>query len=94
LASTDQVEEASNSLYGAIENVRNISLCVRKSDDTEHQEKLGEIANNLGYEGEYIINQNSISKGLYFFPKYLNESIVDYPDERSERPVPRLRSDL
>jgi hypothetical protein len=89
LASTDQVEEASKGLYAAVENVRDLSL---SSNDPEHHEKLGDIANQLGYEGEYIINQNCISKGLYFFPKYLNDSLMDYPDERPRR-IPRLRSD-
>ena len=93
LASTDQVEGAARALYAGIENVRNLALAVRKSDDTEHQEKLNEIANNLGYEGEFIINSNAISRGLYFFPKYLNETLMDYPDERRTGPFPRLRSD-
>ena len=52
-----------------------------------------EIAKELGYEGEFIINQNAISKGIQFFPKYLNESLVDYPDGRAEGPFPRRRAD-
>ena len=93
LASTDQLDDSANSLYACVEDVRNLALNIRRADDAEHQEKLNEIANELGYEGEFIINQNAISKGIQFFPKYLNDSLVDYPDGRSEGPFPRLRSD-
>lgn len=93
LASTDQLDDSANSLYACVEDVRNLALNIRRADDAEHQDKLNEIANELGYEGEFIINQNAISKGIQFFPKYLNDSLVDYPDGRSEGPFPRLRSD-
>lgn len=94
LASTERLDESAKALYSSIENIRDISLGIRRADDAEHQEKLTDIANNLGYEGEYIINQNAITRGIHFFPKYLNDSLMDYPDERSDRPFPRLRSDL
>jgi hypothetical protein len=93
LASTDQLDDSANALYACVEDVRNLALNIRRADDAEHQDKLNEIANELGYEGEFIINQNAISKGIQFFPKYLNDSLIDYPDGRSEGPFPRLRSD-
>ena len=93
LASTDQLDDSAKALYACVEDVRNLALHIRRADDSEHQDKLNEIANELGYEGEFIINQNAISKGIQFFPKYLNDSLVDYPDGRSEGPFPRLRAD-
>ena len=80
LASTQRVDEAAESLYMATENVKDLGLGLRRADDSEIQEKLGEIAFQLGYEGETILNQNAISQGLYFFPRYLNESLMEYPD--------------
>jgi hypothetical protein len=93
LASTDQLDESAQSLYACIENIRDIAMGIRRADDAEHQEDLNTIANELGYEGEFIINQNAISRGINFFPKYLNESLMDYPDARPDGPFPRLRSD-
>ncbi len=93
LASTDRLDEAAKALYTAVESVRDLGLGVRRADDSEHQEKLEEIARELAYEGEFIINQAAISRGLQFFPKYLNDSLMDYPDGRSEGPFPRRRSD-
>jgi hypothetical protein len=93
LASTDQLDDSAKALYTCIENIRDLSMGIRRADDAEHQETLEKIANELGYEGEFIINQTAISKGIQFFPKYLNESLMDYPDARSDGPFPRLRSD-
>ena len=93
MASTSQLDESAASLYACIENVRDIAMGIRRADDSEHQEALDQIAKELGYEGEFIINQNAISKGIQFFPKYLNESLVDYPDGRTEGPFPRRRAD-
>lgn len=93
MASTDRLDEAATALYNAAENVRNLGLGIRRADDSEHQEKLESIAREFAYEGEFIINQVAISRGLQFFPKYLNDSLVDYPDGRSNGPFPRLRSD-
>ena len=90
LASTQRVDEAAESLYMATENVKDLGLGLRRADDSEIQEKLGEIAFQLGYEGETILNQNAISQGLYFFPRYLNESLMEYPeyvDTRDPGPV-------
>ena len=90
LVSTSELEEAAGALYGAVENVRDIGLGLRRADDAQHAEEINRIADELGYEGEFIINQNALSRGIYFFPKYLNESIVDYTEnapELRDRPV-------
>lgn len=93
LASTDRLDEAAKALYAAEENVRDLGLGIRRADDAEHQEKLEAISREFAYEGEFIINQTAISRGIHFFPRYLNDSLVDYPDGRSQGPFPRLRSD-
>lgn len=90
LASTQRVDEAAESLYMATENVKDLGLGLRRADDSEIQEQLADIARKLGYEGELILNQNAISQGLYFFPRYLNESLMEYPeyvDTRDPGPV-------
>ena len=90
MVSTQRVDDASESLYLATENIKDLGLGLRRADDSEIQEKLGEIAFQLGYEGELILNQNAISQGLYFFPRYLNESLMEYPenvDTRDPGPV-------
>jgi hypothetical protein len=81
LVSTPQVEEAAGALYEAIESARDLGLGLRRADDEHHREDINKIANELGYEGEFLLNQNAISRGVYFFPKYLNESIMDYPED-------------
>jgi hypothetical protein len=77
LAST-QVESASESLYVAIESIRDLALGNRRADDTQYQEELNLIATNLGIEGEFILNENSLQQGLYFYPRYLNNTFDDY----------------
>jgi hypothetical protein len=79
LASSD-LDDAATALYSACENIRDLALGIRRADDAHHQEDLDAIANELGYEGEFIINKNAIDQGLHFFPKYLNESLIDYPE--------------
>ena len=74
------VEKAAPALYAACENVRNLALFIRRADDAPHQDKLNEISSRLGYDGEFIINKTAIANGLYFFPKYLNESLEDYSE--------------
>ena len=93
LVSTDRLDESAKALYAAIDNVRDLALGIRRSDDAEHQEILDATANELGYEGEFLINEYANAKGIQFFPKYLNDSLVDYPDVRPGGPFPRLRSD-
>lgn len=79
MASSD-LDAAADALYAACENIRDLGLGVRRADDAHHQEDLDRIAGELGYEGEFIINSNAIEQGLHFFPKYLNESLIDYPE--------------
>jgi hypothetical protein len=71
------VELAARQLYAAIDNIRSIGLSIRRADDHEHQEKLDDIAGRLGVEGEYDLYTNAKRKGVYFFPKYLNETVDD-----------------
>ena len=75
------LDSASNFLYHAIENIRDLGLGVRNATDGSIQESLQRIGNELGQDGELKINQVAITKGLRFFPKYLNETFDDYPDD-------------
>lgn len=75
------LDVAASSLYRAIENIRDLGLGLQHSDDSHHQEAINRIADDLGYDGENAINQVAISRGLMFFPKYLNETLKDYPDD-------------
>ena len=81
LVSTSDLDGAAAALYRAIEDVRDLGLGLRRADDEQHREALNTIADELGYEGEFIINQNALSRGVYFFPKYLNDSLMDYPED-------------
>ena len=74
---SSRVDDASEALYAATENIKDLGLGLRRADDSEIQEKLAGMAFQLGYEGEVILNQNAISQGLYFFPRYLNEMNED-----------------
>ena len=78
---TQDLEAAANSLYRAIECIRDLGLGLKKSDDTHHQDDLNRIAGELGYDGEVAINHIANANGLLFFPKYLNETLKDYPDD-------------
>jgi len=67
-----------------------MGLGLRRADDSEIRDKLDDIARQLGYEGETILNQNALSQGVYFFPRYLNETLLEYPeyaDTRDPGPV-------
>ena len=89
LAST-RLDESANALYGAVENIRDLGLGLRRADDEHIRDALSDIARQLGYEGETILNQNALDQGVYFFPKYLNESLLEYPeyvDTRDPGPV-------
>ena len=77
LAST-QLDSAASALYVAIESIRDMALGNRRADDGQYQDELNLIATNLGLEGEFILNENAISQGLYFFPMYLNNTFEDY----------------
>jgi hypothetical protein len=67
----------------AIEDIRNLSLFIRRADDHEHQEKLESIAVQVGVEGETTLFALAKKQGVYFFPKYLN----DLPPEHTESDV-------
>lgn len=89
LVSTSDLDGAGAALYAAIEDIRDLGLGLRRADDEQHREALNSIADELGYEGEFIINQNALTRGVYFFPKYLNDSLMDYPENaRSDDPGP------
>jgi hypothetical protein len=75
------IDLSAQALYTAVENIRDIGLGIRHADDTVYQDRLNDIAGELAYEGEFAINQVALSKGLYFFPKYLNETIKEYPED-------------
>jgi len=75
------LDKAATFLYHSIENIRDLSMGIRTSSDGTIQESLQRIGNDLGFDGEFAINQNAIKKGLRFFPKYLNESFDDYPED-------------
>jgi hypothetical protein len=81
LAST-QLDLSAEALYTAVESIRDLSLGTRRADDSH--DDLNLIGTNLALEGEFILNQNAISKGLYFFPKYLNNTFEDYVDNVGE----------
>jgi hypothetical protein len=87
-----RLDDATEALYAATENIKDLGLGLRRADDSEIQEKLAEIAFQLGYEGELILNQNAIDQGLYFFPRYLNESLLEYPEYADTRDPGPVRS--
>jgi len=80
LVSTNDLDNAAKALYSASEYIRDIGLGIRRSDDGNLKEDLNKIASELGYEGEMIINQIAIQKGIYFFPRYLNDMNTDFPE--------------
>ena len=71
------LEQRAGGLYQAIEDIRNLSLFIRRADDHEHQEKLEAIAVQLGVEGESTLFEIARKQGAYFFPKYLNDLAPD-----------------
>ena len=71
---------SAKALYTAVENVRDMGLGVRHADDTDYQDRLNGIAGDLAYEGETVLLKSATDKGLYFFPKFLNENLKDYPE--------------
>ena len=93
LLGTANIDKAAVALYASIENIRNLGLFVERSDDSNYAEELQAIAAELGYEGEYMLNQNAMARGLYFFPKYLNETIKDYAEDAPPDKFPRRRGD-
>lgn len=86
------LDGAANALYAALENIRDMGLGIRRADDGDHSEELNAIATELGHEGELAIQQIALTKGLQFFPKYLNESLDDYVDNGPAFIPSRVRS--
>lgn len=93
LLGTASIDKASGALYGAIENIRNLGLFIERADDSHNADSLEAIASELGYEGEYMLNQNAMARGLYFFPKYLNETVKDYAEDAPQSKFTRRRGD-
>lgn len=77
----ESLENSSNALYAAIDNIRDIALGTRRADDSQIKDDLNLIATNLGLEGETILNEKAIERGLRFFPKYLHTSFIDWDKE-------------
>ena len=87
-SASSQVDEAGAALYEAIEAIRDLGLSLRRADDAGIQETLAGIAFQLAIEGETILNQNAVSQGTYFFPKYLNDTMLDFPEYVAQDPGP------
>jgi len=85
---SSQIDDAATALYTAIEAIRDLGLGLRRADDSNIPEELAEISLQLGIEGETILNQNAVSQGIYFFPKYLNDTMLDFPEYVAENPGP------
>ena len=71
------IEVRAAGLYSAVEDVRNLALFIRRSDDHELQDNLEEIATEIGIEGEEKLMHLAKKTGVYFFPKYLNDIVKD-----------------
>jgi len=61
-------------LYQALEHIRNLGLV-----NPNFTEEINAMADRLGYEGEIILNQQAVTNGTVFRPKFLNEVIPDQP---------------
>ena len=85
---SSQIDDAAGALYAAIEAIRDLGLGLRRADDTHIQEELAGISFQLAIEGETILNQNAVSQGVYFFPKYLNDTMLDFPEHVTKDPGP------
>lgn len=82
------IDDAAPALYAAIEAIRDLGLGLRRADDAHIQEELAGISFQLAIEGETILNQNAVSQGVYFFPKYLNDTMLDFPEHVTKDPGP------
>jgi hypothetical protein len=70
----EDVAVAARQLKAATENIYNIALSIRRSDDSELYATLEGIARDLEIEGEYQIYVAAQKQGVYFFPRYLNDT--------------------
>jgi hypothetical protein len=73
------IDKRAAGLYAGIEDVRNLSLSIQRADDFDIQDQLENIAVQIGIEGEATLLEYSQKNNLYFFPKYLNETLKDEP---------------
>ena len=85
---SSQIDDSATALYTAIEAIRDLGLGLRRADDSNIPEELAGISLQLGIEGETILNQNAVAQGVYFFPKYLNDTMLDFPEYVAENPGP------
>ena len=74
---TQSLEKRTRALYSSIEDIRTISLGIRRPDDVHYQDALDDIAQQLGIEGESKLFEKSKRDGVYFFPKYLNDLVPE-----------------
>jgi hypothetical protein len=97
---------AARQLDAALGNIRNLALAIQRSDDGDIQQRLEDIAEQLAIEGERIIFDMATKQRVYFFPKYLNETIDSQTENNADTrrggtigdpgvhyPAPRQRGD-
>jgi hypothetical protein len=72
---------AARQLYAAMENIRNLGLGIQRPDDIETRDTLDGIAGRLALDGEYMLYTQAKKQGLYFFPRYLNNTDYESPDD-------------
>jgi len=77
---------ASEHLYRAIDAVKDLALYIERADDGEIQGQMLEITNRMGLEGETLIQQTVLEKGLRFNPRYLNDTILYYSQNGVDDP--------
>jgi len=77
----EDVAVAARQLYAAMENIRNLGLGIQRPDDIETREELDGIADRLAMDGEYMLYNQAKKNGLYFFPRYLNNTSDESPDD-------------
>lgn len=70
----EDVAVAARQLKAAVENVYTMALNLRRPDDSDLRHTLETIAHDLSVDGEYEISLIARRKGVYFFPRYLNET--------------------
>ena len=73
-------------LYLAIDTVKDMALYLERADQSELQDKMLDVTNRMGLEGETLIYQKCIEKGIRFNPKYLNDTILYYSQNGGDDP--------
>jgi len=77
---------AADHLYRAIDAVKDLALHIERADDGDIQANMLEITNRMGLEGETLIQQTVLEKGLRFNPRYLNDTILYYSQNGVDDP--------